>query len=157
MRSSNLLSILSSKNLAIVDFSSERREMRAAITPRPASLLSLDICYKYSHYLKPKAIHQYPHWCSRESRKRRRASPGHFSSHCWSSVARPDLRSNSFKNSAVDFWGKLQLNQFQAGHWGFIEYRPPKKKKRISTTQHFIDQISTAKVPWKARIYNIYF
>ena len=28
---------------------------------------------------------------------------------------------------------------------------------QISTTQHFIDQISTAKVPWKARIYNIYF
>ena len=27
----------------------------------------------------------------------------------------------------------------------------------ISTTQHYIDQISTAKVPWKAHIYNIYF
>ena len=38
----------------------------------------------------------------------------------------------------------------QAGQWGFIKYRPPKKPQnidQISTTQHFIDQISTAKVP----------
>ena len=37
--------------------------------------------------------------------------------------------------------------------WGFIKYRPPKKNQistklfEISTTQHYIDQISTAKVP----------
>ena len=43
----------------------------------------------------------------------------------------------------------LQRISLQAGQWGFIEYRPPKKKPnidQISTTQHFIDQISTAKV-----------
>ena len=59
-----------------------------------------------------------------------------------------------------DIWHGFGVNNIQAGHWGFIEYRPPKKNPnidQISTTQHFIDQISTAKVPWKARIYNIYF
>ena len=67
----------------------------------------------------------------------------------------------------VDFhWGwrhyfyKSHLKQciklFQAGQWGFIKYRPPKKTQnidQISTTQHFIDQLSTAKVPQKARSY----
>ena len=50
----------------------------------------------------------------------------------------------------------LQRISLQAGQWGFIEYRPPKKTPnidQISTTQHFIDQISTTKVPLKACIY----
>ena len=53
--------------------------------------------------------------------------------------------------------------QKQSGQWGFIKYRPPKKNQistklfEISTTQHYIDQISTTKVPYKAGIYTIYF
>ena len=50
---------------------------------------------------------------------------------------------NKMMNRGSDRWDEMQ-----AGHWGFIEYRPPKKNPKIdqiSTTQHFIDQISTAK------------
>ena len=46
-------------------------------------------------------------------------------------------------------WKREVFVQLQAGHWGFIEYRPQKENPnidQISTTQHFIHQISTAKV-----------
>ena len=66
------------------------------------------------------------------------------------------MQGNAFKNfafitTAISQW-QWQY-RLQGGQWGFIKYRPPKKKQistklfEISTTQHYIDQISTAKVP----------
>ena len=59
----------------------------------------------------------------------------------------------------------LIIKRRQAGRLvGFYQISTTKKNNKISTklfeistTQHYIDQISTTKVPYKARIYTFYF
>ena len=48
-----------------------------------------------------------------------------------------------------DIWHGFGVNNIQAGHWGFIEYRPPKKKTRISTKYRPHSTLSTKYRPQK--------